>query len=80
MRPALVVELSPAFDEYFGLGAAAEPVAVQSFVEQLAVEAFHELVSRWTSRRDYGRVDCSISRASATSNPVTSTPFLAYFF
>lgn len=40
---ALVVELPPAFDEHFGLGAAAEPL-VQQFVAQLAVEAFDEPV------------------------------------
>lgn len=28
LGPALVIELAPAFDEHFGLGAAAEPFAV----------------------------------------------------
>lgn len=37
MRPALVVELRPAFDEHLCLGTAAEPFPVQQFVTQLAV-------------------------------------------
>lgn len=39
MGPALVVELPPAFDEHFGLGAAAEPFPVQQFVARPAVKA-----------------------------------------
>lgn len=32
MGPTLVVELSSAFDEYLGLGPAAEPFAIRQFV------------------------------------------------
>ena len=44
MGPALVVEQPPAFDEHLGLGAAVEPLPVQQFVTQLAVEALDEAV------------------------------------
>lgn len=44
VRPALVVELAPAFDDHLGLGAAAEPLAIQQLVAQLAVEALDEAV------------------------------------
>lgn len=42
VRPLLVVELPPAFDQRIRLGTAAEPLPVQQLVSQLAVEAFDE--------------------------------------
>ncbi|CAB3773018.1 hypothetical protein LMG29660_07253 [Burkholderia puraquae] len=62
MGPTLVVKLSPAFDEYLGLGPAAEPFAIQQFVAQLAVEALDESVLPRAAGRDEGRADCSISQ------------------
>ena len=62
MGPALVVKLSPAFDEYLGSGPAAESFAIQQFIAQLAVEALDESVSPRTAWCDEGRADCSISR------------------
>lgn len=52
MGPALVVELPPTFDEHLGLSAAAEPLPVQQFVTQLAVEALDEAVLPRTAGRD----------------------------
>ena len=50
--PLLVVELPPALDRHFRLGATAEPFAVQQLVPQLAVEAFDEAVLLRFARGD----------------------------
>lgn len=62
VRPLLVVELPPAFDQDLGLGTAAEPLPVQQLVPQLAVEAFDEPVLPGAARRDEGRTNRRVSQ------------------
>ena len=62
MRPTLVVELSPALDEHLGLGAAAEPFAIEQLVAQLAVEAFDEAVLSRVTGRNEGWPDCRVTQ------------------
>lgn len=54
MRSALVVELTPSFNQHFRFCPAAEPLPVKQFVTQLAIEAFHESVLPWTAWRNEG--------------------------
>lgn len=62
MGPALVVELPPAFDEYLSFGTVAEPIPVQQFVTQLAVEALDEPILLPPVRHDEGLTDCGVSQ------------------
>jgi len=57
VRPLLVVELPPAFDQHLRFGAAEEPFPVQKLVPKLAVEALDEPVLPGATRRDEGRAD-----------------------
>ena len=52
VRPLLVVEPPPAFDEELGLGTTAEPIAIEQFVARLAVEALDEAVLPRAAGRD----------------------------
>jgi len=46
MRTGLVVFLTPAFDQEAGFVEGGEPVFVEAFITELAVEAFYESVLR----------------------------------
>ena len=74
VRPLLVVELSPAFDQHLRLGAAAKPFPVQQLVAQLAVEAFDEAVLPRAARRDEGRADRRVAQQRMTLVAVNSAP------
>ena len=57
MRSLLVVEVPPTFDQNARFDAAAEPLAVEQLVAQLAVEALDDAVLPRTARRDECRSD-----------------------
>lgn len=54
VRPALVVEPPPALDQRLRFGTAAEPLAVEQLVAQLAAETLLEAVLRRAARGDEG--------------------------
>ena len=62
MRPPLVEKLAPLLDEHLGFGTAAEPLAIQQLVAQLAVETFNEAVLPRAAGRDEGRTDRRITQ------------------
>lgn len=50
MWPFLIVFFPPSFDDVFGFLQPREPVLVQAFVTELAIEAFAERILYWLSR------------------------------
>ena len=52
VQPALAIGLAPVLDEHLRLDAAAEPLAIQQLVPQLAIEAFDEAVLPRTAWRN----------------------------
>jgi len=52
MWPFLIVFFPPSFDDVFGFLQPREPVLVQAFVTELAIEAFAERILYWLARLD----------------------------
>lgn len=64
MRPSRVVKLPPLLDEHLGFLVAAEPLAIQQFVAELAIEAFDEAVLPRAAGCDEGRANRLVEQSA----------------
>lgn len=62
MLPPLVIKLPPLLNQHLGFASTGEPLPVQAFVTQFAVEAFHKTVLPGTARLDIGRTDIVVTQ------------------
>ncbi len=62
MRPFVVVELAPPFNDDLGLTGREKPLPVQTFAAELVMEAFQEAVLPRLARLDEGGADVGIAQ------------------
>jgi hypothetical protein len=67
----VVVEVTPALDEHTNLVHVSEPLAIEAFIAQLAVEAFDVGILPWTVRDEH-RTHILIPQPAPEFSPISA--------